>query len=506
MPPRLQLLAPACSYQAGDEAIRLAESAGLFLDPWQQYALRASLGERPDGNWAARRVGLVVSRQNGKGAVISARELAGIFLFGDRLILHSAHEFDTSLEAFYRIVELVEQTPSLLRRVAARGISYAHGKEGITLKSGQRLRFKARTLRGGRGFSGDVVILDEAMYLQSTTISALGPTMTAKPNPQLWYVGSPVDREEHPDGVVFSEVRDQAVAGVSRILTWVEWSAPPAEPPRSRPDQVMRPEDVDVDDRSLWPMGNPGLGGRLSVEAVEADRETLTRRGFAVERLGVGDWHRNESEASIVEPLHWQAGRTVKGDPASRPLDPVVFAADVTPDRRRASIGMCCRIADGRVLAEVVDDRDGVGWVVPRLLELIRRYDPVAVVVDRSSPGAAVIAELEKAGIEPTTTSAQDVAVATGGWLIDVAEGGFAHRDDPVLNDALAAASLRDLAGGQALDRRGSGPIAPLVAVVLARWGLLNTAPQQVVEQLPPLGVYDARSDLSYTNIQDVGF
>ena len=38
--------------------------------------LRPGLGEKPDGRWAADEVGIVVPRQDGKGAIFEARELA----------------------------------------------------------------------------------------------------------------------------------------------------------------------------------------------------------------------------------------------------------------------------------------------------------------------------------------------------------------------------------------------------------------------------------------------
>jgi hypothetical protein len=47
----------------------------------------------------------VVPRQNGKGTILEARELAGLFLLGERLLIHSAHEQDTSLEHFRRLLE-----------------------------------------------------------------------------------------------------------------------------------------------------------------------------------------------------------------------------------------------------------------------------------------------------------------------------------------------------------------------------------------------------------------
>jgi hypothetical protein len=41
------------------------------------------------GKWAAFEAGLEVARQNGKGGVYEARELAGLFLLGERLLVHS---------------------------------------------------------------------------------------------------------------------------------------------------------------------------------------------------------------------------------------------------------------------------------------------------------------------------------------------------------------------------------------------------------------------------------
>jgi hypothetical protein len=61
---------------AGEEAVDLAAMAGLYLDPWQQFELAHSLGERADGKWAAFEVGTVIPRQNGKDAMLEARELA----------------------------------------------------------------------------------------------------------------------------------------------------------------------------------------------------------------------------------------------------------------------------------------------------------------------------------------------------------------------------------------------------------------------------------------------
>lgn len=192
--PRYRLVPPAAS-SAAQEAVELAASAGLHLDPWQAEVLEGALGERPDGRWTATEVGLIVPRQNGKGSILEARELAGLYLFGEQLLLHSAHEFKTAQEAFRRVLSLIQNTPDLDSRV--KRVRTSHGEEGIELLSGQRLRFVARSTGSGRGFTGDLVVLDEAYNLPAEAVAALLPTLSARPNPQLWYTSSaPLPRME----------------------------------------------------------------------------------------------------------------------------------------------------------------------------------------------------------------------------------------------------------------------------------------------------------------------
>src|SRR4051812_15158094 len=171
--PRIKHLV-ASRQGVGREAVDLAALAGLQLDPWEAWILEESGKTTPETywnpytgreepRWAAFEVGLIVSRQNGKGSILEARELAGLFLYGERLIIHSAHQFDTSKEAFERILTLIEGTPELRAEVSR--ISRSHGEEGVELRNGQRLRFRTRTKGGGRGFTCDTLMLDEAMYL-----------------------------------------------------------------------------------------------------------------------------------------------------------------------------------------------------------------------------------------------------------------------------------------------------------------------------------------------------
>jgi len=461
--PRI-LSAPPRVSTAGDEAVELAAAAGLFLDPWEQFALRESLGERPDGKWSAFEVALIATRQNGKGSIIEARELAGLFLFGERLILHSAHQFDTALEAFRRILSLIEDTPDLRRRV--KKVSGSHGSEGIELFSGQRLRFRARTKGGGRGFTGDTLILDEAMYLSEASISALLPTMAARPNPQLWYVGSAVDQESHPEGMTFTRVRNRGMRGdVSLCL--MEWSAPGTI------------DEHDPLDPELWAMANPGLGYRLTGEHIALEQRSMSRRGFATERLGIGDWPSEEDAERTFDPVRWRAAAVDPLAPGSQLTGPIALAVECPPNKARASIGLAGFRADGHPQVELVDNREGIAWAVDRLVELDRSRRPCAIVIDPGGPAGVLINELEARGVKLLKTSTRDFIQACGAFHVGIHEPDpdgtpkTRHPNELLLNAAADAVKWRGVLDSRAFERRNlRADVSPVTAVAMALHGL----------------------------------
>lgn len=449
---------PPCVGSAGQEAIELADMAGLFLDPWQKLVLAHSLAERDDGKWAAFEVGLVVSRQNGKGSILEARELAGLFLLGERLIIHSAHQFDTSLEAFRRLLALVEETPEFSRRV--RRVSRSHGEEGIELKGGQRIRFRTRTKGGGRGFTSDCLILDEAMDLPEVAHGALLPTLSARPNPQVWYTGSAVDRNVHEHGIVFARVRERGLKGGDRGLAFFEWSVDVDEF-AADPELASSP--------GAWAQANPGLGIRIAADHVALEQRSMDPHTFSVERLGVGDWPSTDGLRRVISSEAWAA----LIDASSAPGDPLTFAIDVSPDRSFASIAVAGRRGADEHHVEVVDRRPGTGWVVDRAVELERKHGGRAWIVDAAGPVSSLLFDLaERLDVEPAVVSAQQHAQAFGLFVDAVEQGTLRHLGSVELASALAGAVKRPLGDAWAWSRKSSTvDISPLVACTLALWG-----------------------------------
>ena len=441
--------------------------AGLELDDWQQWSLTQSLGERPDGKWASFGVGVVVPRQNGKGGLLEARELAGLFLLGERLIIHSAHQFDTSQEAFERLVALIEGSPTLSKRLAKNGISRSHGSEGVKLKTGQRIRFRTRTKGGGRGFTADCLILDEAMIIPDAFMGAVLPVLSSRPNPQVWYTGSAVDQEIHEYGLVLARVRERGMDGNDPSLFYAEWSAA---------DSVDDITPEMVDDPASWAAANPALGIRISPEYVANERREFgtNLRGFAVERLGIGDWPSTKDVGqTIISAADWGACVDVR----STAGDALVLACDVTPDRSWSTIAVAGEREDGLVHVEVIDHRRGTGWVVDRLTELHRKWRPGAVVCDLAGPAGSLAAEFERQRLNVTPVTGAEYAQACGMVFDAITEGTVRHLDTPELNAAVEGAATRSLRDAWAWSRRSTAvDISPLVAVTLAHWGAKTAA------------------------------
>ncbi|MCX5584273.1 terminase [Streptomyces erythrochromogenes] len=462
--PRLYVAPPFLS-SSGQEAVELAALAGLQLDPWQQHILDVGLGERADGRWAAFEVAVNVPRQNGKGGVIEARELAGLFLLGEQLILHSAHEFKTAIEAFRRVTALVTNSDYLRKRVAR--VRRTTGEESIELLSGQRLRFLARSGGSGRGFSGDCNILDEAMILGDEAMGALLPTMSARPNPQIWYLGS---AGIGGPSVQLARLRERAIGSMEGgtadpSLAYFEWSVEPHLP--ECPADCAAHDDAG--DPASWARANPAMGIRISEEHVERERLSMSSQVFARERLGAGDYPSDSANTwSVIGQDAWRA----LTDGESKPSDPVAFAIDMTPERSHAAI--CVAGSSGAAVhVEVVDHRPGMGWIVDRAVDLQERWGPCAWVVDGGGPAGALIPDLERAGLKVTVPKVRDIAQACGQFYDAVTEQTLVHLDQAPLAAALAGARKRDLGEAWAWARRGvSVDISPLVAVTLAAWGL----------------------------------
>jgi phage terminase large subunit-like protein len=446
----------------GNEAVDLAASAGLVLDDWQAYVLRESLRQKGKKH-AAFEVGVNVARQNGKGAILEARELAELFLVRSDLTIHSAHNFSTSLMHFNRFRSLIEETPHLRKELAGgrtRGIFQGSGAEHIELVNPKReIHFRTRTKGGGRGFSCDLLVLDEAMFIPEYAYAALFPMQRARPNPQVWYTGSAVDQLVHENAVIWTRIRERGIAPKpdDERLVYFEWSIE-GENPSSVPDEVRN-------DRSLWKKANPALGIRIDPDHMKQELLSMPSREAAVELLGIGDWPRTDyADEHAIDYEAW-----IELEDADSVLqDPICLAFDVSPDRQ-ASIAAAGLNQNERWHVEITDSRRGTAWVVERILALSERHKPAAVVCDGYGPASSLVPALEAAGVPVIAFTASEHGAACGRLVDAVSEGTIRHVGDPRLVASIRAAATRPLGDAWAWSRKSSSDnISPLVSVTLA--------------------------------------
>jgi phage terminase large subunit-like protein len=426
------------------------------LDEWQALVVEHGLGEKADGRWAASEVALWVPRQNGKGGVIEAVVLAHLFLFGAKLVVWSAHEYRTAQQGFQRLKALVQDSPHLMKRV--RRIYEGSGEQRIELKDGRRVQFNTRSRSALRGFTGDLLILDEAQELTEAQMAAILPTISARsmevPGPQIWYFGTPPD---NPAAWCYS-LKDAGERG-DDDLVWMDWGAD------LKPDAtgIYAPEMLD--DEDLLYACNPAMGVRISPQAAEKERKRLGQ-SYARERFGVWLPPVLAGETALSAEK-WSAAYR---EPPLPPGSPLALSLDAWGDRW--VISRAWRVEDA-VAVEVAAEGLDVTQGVEALLDLIERHDPVAVNVDTYGPVAQVIPDLMKAGVRFNALQSGMVMDAWSRFVGEVTSSRVQHPGDELLNSAVAGAVTRKVGDRMALDRSKSSSAVPaLMSAVLAAWGV----------------------------------
>lgn len=447
--PPLRSLTPESSY--GFECIAFAEDVlGLTLLPWQKWLLIHALEVLPDGRFRFRTCLVLIARQNGKTLLMQVIALWRMYVDGAGLVIGTAQNLDVAEEAWNGAVAMAEDVPDLAAEIEH--VDRTNGKKQIRLKAGPRYKVAAATRRGGRGLSGDTVMLDELREHQSWDAwNAVTNTTIARPYAQILGFSNAGD----DSSVVLKSLRSKALATMDEPDTSLgifEWSAP---------------DDCDPDDPNMWVLANPSLGYTIGPEAIRSARETAPDAGFRTENLC--QWVEDMNEP-VIKAHIWDRC----ADPDSQVVGPVTVAVDVSKDRSTASIAVCGVRADGLPHVEVVAS---TGFLDPDGVELAG-VTWVGRILSSLAPGSlAVVADewalagVDVGPVEVTKAMASKMVQACGAFYDAVTTQQVRHTDQGQLNAALAGARKRELAAAWAWNRRDATvDLTPLVAVTLALW------------------------------------
>jgi hypothetical protein len=182
----------------------------------------------------------------------------------------------------------------------------------------------------------------------------------------------------------------------------------------------------------------------------------------------------------IARVIPLAAWRAAQDDGPLPEAGAVALGWDVALDRTDAAVAAAWREPDGTARVELADYRPGVGWVVPRIRELVDKWSPLSVAYDAAGPALDVADVMDRGGLAVEGLKGRDYAAACQGFLEGVCAGTLRVRPHAALDQAAAAAAKRSLADAWAWGRRQSAvSIAPLTAATVALWAF-DHAPASV--------------------------
>jgi len=465
----------------GPEVADICARAGFAPDPEQELILDATFAILPNGKPAAFEVDMVGPRQNFKTGVLKMIEIGWLFVTKERLSIHSAHELSTTEETFRETAALIEDNPFLSRHLLPTrgdrpGITAANGRWAIELTGDRRLRYRARQATGGRGLSGDKVVLDEFFAVTPAVIGSLYPTLSARPRPQVVSASSA--------GLLMSEAlrdkRDRGRKSLTLNQFYIEYSDPSGPTPANPNAGCATPgcshaktaEGCALDDERRWEGIMSALDRRVLRETIRSLRQAMPPAEFAREFLVWWEDPPEDDTAQLFGP-HW--GR--QGIPDARVPKPRCLGVAVQWERTHASLAAVGDYGDDAVTVVFPASSDpalggrrrGVSWIVDEAADIAERHD-IPVAIAGVGPGADLVEPLRARLGESRVLVADmsDLSGACAALYDGVTEThSVFHNDDEELNRAARAATKRN-AERFMWDRKADGDM--LEAATLALW------------------------------------
>ncbi len=418
----------------------------------QEIVLSVATELDESGMPAYREVIVTVPRQNGKTTLLLVKKVHRAVMWAARAkrpqrLVYTAQ---TGNDARKKVLE--DEVPILMGsafKAAVSSVRKVNGSEGIVFKGGSRLDVLASSESSGHGRTVDEGYIDEAFDdVDDRREQAILPAMSTRKDGQMWVVSTMgTDASLYLNRKI--DAGREASLRPDAEIAYFEWSAP---------------DDADLDDPLTWYGCMPALGLTVTERAIRHARETMTEGEFRRAFLN----QQTASEERVIAAHLWEAAC----DSDVRPDGQVVFAIDCNPERTQGSIATADRAGN----VELLHHEPGTGWLVPRAVELARKWG-AAVAVDPGGPAGSFIADLEAKAVRVVTVGAGDLVKACGAFYTAIADKGEPDaleihiRTHPELDAAVAAAKKRPAGDAWVWTRKSSlTDISPVVAATVAFW------------------------------------
>jgi phage terminase large subunit-like protein len=319
--PRLQSI-PLKGTSLIQDVRDIAEIIGMPLLPWQDYVLKDMLTVDKKGMFIRKTNLLLIARQSGKTHLARMLILAHLLKWDSKNILIMSSNRSMALDTFRQVASVLENNDHLKGFV--KQIRYANGTESIEMLDGTRLDVVAATRDGSRGRTADFLFIDELREINEEGFRAAVPTTRARPNSQTLLTSNAGDAFS----VVLNGMRERALENPPKSFGFYEYSAP---------------QYCKITDRQGWAQANPALGFTISEEALEEAVATSPIENTRTELLC--QWI-----DSLSSP--WPHGVLEETSDSSLTIPAggyTVFAFDVSPSRRNASLVAGQILPDGRI-------------------------------------------------------------------------------------------------------------------------------------------------------------
>ena len=482
----------------GFAAIAFAEDVlGVKLFPWQKWLLLHALElDEETGAPRFRFIVTVVARQSGKTMIMLILALWHIYALDSPTVIATAQDLANSEKAWTEAVEWAQSDEELEELIEK--VNLGHPKF-MKLVTGCQYRVAAASRKGGRGFSGDLILLDELREHQSwDSWSAVTNTMNARPKAQAWafsnagdalstvlrYLRAQAHRElGWPDGdgdVEILEALDEdmqeylAETGNEEVLGWFEWSADP---------------DAKRTDRNAWAQANPSMNHTEVVEncvterAIAAALRTNPPSQFEIEVLC--RWL-SMSEAGPFPEGSWR--ETIDNDATPAPETPRMLCLAMSWNRSKCYIARAAKDAEGIPVVGIAADRNGTDWLIPWLIENRETYSGI-VIQSNGAPETSLIDDIvnatlangQPAKLPIVNWSGPDLGSAAGLMFDRLERRAIRHLEHPGLDAAATSAAIKVFSQGAWVIDLAVSPTdaAPLKAAIGAVWAVETAAPQR---------------------------